>query len=243
MVPTCLLSLEPRIPRCTLRVCFTLLPFFAACVHRGVEKYAGHYKKAYSWEHNLKNTDPAHVTWEEATEYCNWLSNKEGLEPCYKLDFNKHGTWTMTCNWNANGYRLPTEAEFNYAAPGFLNRIESPPKPFPRRLDPQQIRFAYLGQHEWNIIGAMRSTMFWDIFDHRYFRESPKIDPTGPKIGCGHASRQYRTLNFPSNNGLKPFRSMTCRHTPCQFYTAKSWIVKDDVSLYNRMNRIPQWDR
>jgi formylglycine-generating enzyme required for sulfatase activity len=43
-------------------------------------------------------------------EYCNRLSQREGLTSAYQLS----GT-NVTCNWNANGYRLPTEAEWEYA--------------------------------------------------------------------------------------------------------------------------------
>lgn len=64
------------------------------------------------------------VTWYMAIVYCNKRSIKEGLTPCYtisgKTDPAEWGTipdtsdetWnTVECNWTANGYRLPTEAE------------------------------------------------------------------------------------------------------------------------------------
>ena len=73
-----------------------------------------------------------YVSWFNAIEYCNRRSMQEGLTPCYS--YSTYGTnpdgwpsgWNtsdsnhtnVNCNWSANGYRLPTEMEWMFAAKG-----------------------------------------------------------------------------------------------------------------------------
>jgi len=68
------------------------------------------------------------VSWYDCIEYCNQKSIKEGLTPYYNIDkitkdLNNSNDldslkWTVTINMKSNGFRLPTELEWEYAAGG-----------------------------------------------------------------------------------------------------------------------------
>lgn len=138
-------------------------------------------------KHKDKKCPVERTQWTDAVRFCNKCSEREGLRPCYDPK-----TWE--CDFNADGYRLPTEAEWEYAC-----RAGSTGKYFfgddPAML-PQYAWFKLnsggqtrpVGQkapNVWGLYDMQGNVWEWcnDYYDENYYRGSPKENPHGPVAG------------------------------------------------------------
>ncbi len=127
------------------------------------------------------------IRWSDAVKYCNSRSQLEGLQPCYNLE-----TWK--CDFNANGYRLPTEAEWEYACrAGIENRYffgddTKKLKNFAWSKENSGGRPRPVGQklpNPWGLYDICGNVWQWcnDFYKVDYYQESPEKNPKGPEAG------------------------------------------------------------
>jgi len=125
------------------------------------------------------------VRWRDAKQFCNERSHLEGLTPCYN---EKTRDWD--CDYSANGYRLPTEAEWECACrAGTQDPYDFGPVDKLR----QYAWFAENSDQKTHAVGQKKPNGFgicdlygnvseWceDVYSPTYYRESPQVDPHGP---------------------------------------------------------------
>lgn len=187
---------------------------------------ANHAGGQYTFTTHITGTADTHpvrnVNWYDAVKWCNARSEMEGLTPVYYTDagysniyktgeVNINNAWV---NWSANGYRLPTEAEWEKAArAGTTTRFpwgDTIAHQFANYQSDTSYTYdvsATIGSHPnynngtspvdafepnalglYNMIGNVREWC-WDYFNADYYGNSPVQDPTGPASGLTRVLR------------------------------------------------------
>lgn len=151
------------------------------------------------------------VSWLDAVTFCNRLSEREGRKPFYEID----GERVRVPDWNGRGYRLPTEAEWEYACRGgthtryalgedetslgeyawFSWNSGGPTGPDTRRTHP-------VGEKRPNRFGLfdMQGNVLelcWDGYEKGYYGAAPLSDPHGPDGTSERVNRGGSWLDPP----------------------------------------------
>lgn len=188
-----------------------------------------------------------YISWYDALKYCNLRSIAEGFTPVYSIlgstnpaDWgnvpgSENDTWdAVICNWNANGYRLPTEAEWEYAArgasaiPDYLYSGSDDISTVAWYSSNSGIKTHIVGTklpNELSLCDMSGNVLewCWDWFARSYYLQSPSSNPTGPASGAqrvlrgghydslyNHCRVSYRDAYYPGS-GLTAFGFRVCR--------------------------------
>jgi sulfatase modifying factor 1 len=144
------------------------------------------------------------VRWRDAKQYCNERSLAEGLKPCYN---EKTPDWD--CDYSADGYRLPTEAEWEYAARagtqgdyefGQADKLKQFSW-FGENANEQTHPVGQKKPNRWGIYDLYGNVSEWceDVYSPDYYKSSPAADPVGPPSPGKDVQRVMRGGSWKSS--------------------------------------------
>ena len=174
------------------------------------------------------NLPVENVSWYDAVEFCNKKSRNEGLTPCY----TESGKNTK-CDFSANGYRLPTEAEWEYAARGgnksggykysgsnSVNSVAWLRIPFSKNSSKKTHDVGTKQSNELGIYDMSGNVWEWCYDWHDNYTSNPSSNPQGPDSGV------WRVQRGGSWYSLDKCCRVTSRHRPDLDWSNSMWGIR-----------------